>query len=158
MNVGSICAFRPLPLGLPGKPRQSDFHQFPIPDFGDAFALKSRHDPAEITCMFFGVTNMYFPARQPKWVAPGTAAAWNGVAAPGEIGRPGDLPVPVGQQLRRWGALLALAGMALPGMGAAQASDRRPPAVAAPRAAPSPTPPGPPPGPRHPTTPRAPTP
>ena len=68
---------------------------------------------------------MYFPARQPKWVAPGTAAAWNGVAAPGEIGRPGDLPVPVGQQLRRWGALLALAGMALPGMGAAQASDRR---------------------------------
>src|SRR5207253_151089 len=114
MNVGSICAFRPLPLGLPGKPRQSDFHQFPIPDFGDAFALKSRHDPAEITCMFFGVTNMYFPARQPKWVAPGTAAAWNGVAAPGEIGRPGDLPVPVGQQLRRWGALLALAGKPLP--------------------------------------------
>ena len=78
---------------------------------------------------------MYFPARQPKWVAPGTAAAWNGVAAPGEIGRPGDLPVPVGQQLRRWGALLALAGMALPGMGAAQASDRRPPAVAAARTA-----------------------
>ena len=78
---------------------------------------------------------MYFPARQPKWVAPGTAAAWNGVAAPGEIGRPGDLPDPVGQQLRRWGALLALAGMALPGMGAAQASDRRPPAVAAARTA-----------------------
>ncbi|MDQ1501769.1 MAG: hypothetical protein QOI86_5109, partial [Actinomycetota bacterium] len=79
--------------------------------------------------MFFEITSMYFAVRPRGWVAPGAAAAWNGVATPGEIGRPGDLPVTVGQQLRRWGALLALAGLALPGL-SAQAAHRRPPAVA----------------------------
>jgi hypothetical protein len=52
------------------------------------------------------------------------------MATPGEIGRPGDLPVPLGHQLRRWGALLAVAGLALPGVSAARADERRPPAVA----------------------------
>ncbi|HEV7862596.1 MAG TPA: hypothetical protein VGR20_07850, partial [Acidimicrobiia bacterium] len=69
---------------------------------------------------------MYFAASRHRWVAPGAAAAWDGVATPGEIGRPGDLPVPVGQQLRRWGALLALAGLALPGVIATRAAERRP--------------------------------
>ncbi len=54
---------------------------------------------------------------------------WDAVATPGEIGRPGDLPVPVGQQLRRWGALLALAGLALPSVSAARMT-AGPPAVA----------------------------
>ena len=59
-------------------------------------------------------------------MAPGTAAAWNGVATPGELGRPGDLPVSGRQQLRRWAALLALAGMlTVPGSGAAQATEGR---------------------------------
>jgi len=62
-------------------------------------------------------------------MSPATAVAWDGVATPGEIGRPGDLPVPAGQQLRRWGALLALAGLALPGVSAARIADGRPPAV-----------------------------
>ena len=62
-------------------------------------------------------------------MAPGAAAAWNGVATPGELGHPGDLPVPARQQFRRWGALVALAAMLLPGSGAAQASDGRPPAA-----------------------------
>jgi hypothetical protein len=51
------------------------------------------------------------------------------VATPGELGRPGDLPVPVGQQLRRWGALLALAGLALPGVSADRQIARRPAVV-----------------------------
>ncbi|HYH52068.1 MAG TPA: lytic transglycosylase domain-containing protein [Acidimicrobiia bacterium] len=63
-------------------------------------------------------------------VAPGAPFAWDGVATPGEIGRPGDLPVPVGQQLRRWGALLALAGLALPDVTAARLGDRSPTEVA----------------------------
>ncbi len=98
--------------------------------FGHQTALKSRRDPAEMTHMFFGITNLYFSVRPDRWVAPGAAASWDGVATPGEIGRPGDLPVPLGQQLRRWGALLALAGLALPGVSAARASAGRPPAVA----------------------------
>jgi soluble lytic murein transglycosylase-like protein len=57
------------------------------------------------------------------------AGDWDGVATPGEIGQPGDLPVPVGQQLRRWGALLALAGLALPGVSATRTAARQPPAV-----------------------------
>src|SRR5687767_8700057 len=61
--------------------------------------------------MFFRITDLYFPA---------------GVATPGEIGRPGDLPVPAGQQLRRWGALLALAGLALPGFSSGGLTDGRP--------------------------------
>ena len=61
---------------------------------------------------------------------PGAPYAWDGVAVPGEIGRPGDLPTPVGQQLRRWGALLALAGLALPGVTAARTADRGPSEVA----------------------------
>lgn len=63
-------------------------------------------------------------------LSPGTPYAWDGVATPGEIGRPGDLPVPVGQQLRRWGALLALAGLALPSVSAARLAVGGPPAVA----------------------------
>jgi Transglycosylase SLT domain len=64
-------------------------------------------------------------------VAPGAAGSWNGVATAGELGRPGDLPVPARQQFRRWAALLALAGITLPGAAAAQASDRRLPGVVA---------------------------
>jgi len=83
--------------------------------------------------MLFEITDLYFPGRRrpEEWVAPGAAAAWNGVASPGELGRPGDLPVPARQQVRRWGALLALAAMTLPGAGVAQADDRRPPAAVA---------------------------
>ena len=62
-------------------------------------------------------------------LAPGTPYAWDGVATPGEIGRPGDLPVPVGQQFRRWGALLALAGLALPSVSGARLAAGGPPAV-----------------------------
>jgi soluble lytic murein transglycosylase-like protein len=79
--------------------------------------------------MFLEITRMYFRSRRRPWVEPGKAAAWDGVATPGEIGRPGDLPVPAGQQVRRWAALLALAALALPGAGAAQASDGRPTTV-----------------------------
>jgi hypothetical protein len=72
---------------------------------------------------------LYFPEPRPRcreWVAPGAAAAWHGVATPGELGKPGDLPVSGRQQLRRWGALLALAGMmTVPGSGAAQATEGR---------------------------------
>ena len=57
--------------------------------------------------------------------------SWDGVATPGEIGRPGDMPVPVGQQLRRWGALLALAGLAVPGVSSGRVSEHRPAEVAA---------------------------
>lgn len=56
--------------------------------------------------------------------------AWDGVATPGEIGRPGELPAPAGQQLRRWGALLALAGLALPGVSAGRVARQQPPEVA----------------------------
>jgi soluble lytic murein transglycosylase-like protein len=80
------------------------------------FSLKSGHDPAEITYMFFQITDLYFPA-------------WDGIATPGEIGRPGDVPVPAGQQLRRWGALLALAGLALPGFSSGGLTDGRPAAI-----------------------------
>ena len=76
--------------------------------------------------MFLRITYVYFRPRRRDWIEPGKAPAWDGVATPGEIGRPGDLPVPAGQQLRRWAALLTLAALALPGPGAAQASDRRP--------------------------------
>jgi soluble lytic murein transglycosylase-like protein len=48
------------------------------------------------------------------------------VATPGELGRPGDLPLPVGQQLRRWGALLALAGLTLPGVSAGRVARQQP--------------------------------
>jgi soluble lytic murein transglycosylase-like protein len=106
------------------------------------FALKSRRNPAEITRMFFRITLLSFrdvrqraierhPSAQATGEgAPGTFMAWDGVAMPGEIGRPGDLPVPVGQQLRRWGALLALAGLALPGVSAERMARRQPPEVA----------------------------
>jgi soluble lytic murein transglycosylase len=97
--------------------------------FDAEFPLKSGHDPAEITHMFFGITDLYFAPRPQSALPPGAAISWDGVAAPGEIGRPGDLPVPVGQQLRRWGALLALAGLALPGVSAVRQADGRPPAV-----------------------------
>lgn len=56
--------------------------------------------------------------------------SWDGVATPGELGRPGDIPVPIGQQLRRWGALLALAGLALPGIRADRIAEHRPAEVA----------------------------
>jgi len=94
--------------------------------FREAIRLKSGRDPAEITYMFFEITAVYFGQGQRRWIEPGKAAAWDGVATPGELGRPGDLPVPAGQQLRRWAALLTLAALALPGAGAAQASERRP--------------------------------
>jgi soluble lytic murein transglycosylase-like protein len=93
--------------------------------------------------MFFRITYLYFRAarrraaeRHPSAQAtaagfePGRLGAWDGVATPGEIGRPGDLPVPVGQQLRRWGALLALAGLALPGVSAGRVGRQQPPEVA----------------------------
>ena len=79
--------------------------------------------------MFFGITDLYFASRPTPPVPPATAVDWDGVATPGEIGRPGDLPVPAGQQVRRWGALLALAGLALPGVSAGRLADARPPAV-----------------------------
>jgi soluble lytic murein transglycosylase-like protein len=56
--------------------------------------------------------------------------SWDGVATPGQLGRPGDLPVPVGQELRRWGALLALAGLALPGVSADRLAEQRRPEIA----------------------------
>ncbi|MDQ1568276.1 MAG: hypothetical protein QOF96_3156 [Actinomycetota bacterium] len=82
--------------------------------------------------MFFQITGLYFLGRREHWVAPGTARAWDGVATPGEIGPPAAGALPLGQQLRRWGALLALGGLALPGISAAAAvADDRPPVVAA---------------------------
>jgi soluble lytic murein transglycosylase-like protein len=110
--------------------------------FQPDFALKSGRNPAEITCMFFRIIDLYFSAarrrgaeRHPSAQAaaaavPGAFMAWDGVATPGELGRPGDLPVPVGQQLRRWGALLALAGLALPGVSAGRVARQQPPEVA----------------------------
>ena len=92
--------------------------------------------------MFFQITDLYFaPLRgrhhrtavrrhESSGVRMGAAPEWDGVASPGDIGRPGDLPVPVGQQLRRWGALLALAGIALPGVSAGRDAAGIPPAVA----------------------------
>jgi hypothetical protein len=92
--------------------------------------------------MSFRITWLYFRARRraaaerhPSAQAtsasvPGLFMAWDGVATPGEVGRPGDLPLPVGQQLRRWGALLALAGLALPGVSAGRVARQQPPEVA----------------------------
>ena len=95
------------------------------------FALKGRCEAAEMTHMFFRITSLSFQEQQAAaGITPGAARHWDGQASPGEIGRPGDLPVPVGQQLRRWGALLALAGLALPAASAARAAHGRPPEVA----------------------------
>jgi soluble lytic murein transglycosylase-like protein len=92
--------------------------------------------------MFFRITRLYFSVarrraigRHPSAQAiatplPVAFMAWDGVATPGEIGRPGDLPVPPGEQLRRWGALLALAGLALPGVSAGRMARQEPPEVA----------------------------
>lgn len=95
--------------------------------------------------MFFRITYLCFSAARRRAAAaerhpsaqatagvarPGPFSAWDGVATPGEIGRPGDLPVPAGQQLRRWGALLALAGLALPGVSAGRVARQQPPEVA----------------------------
>src|SRR5688500_61525 len=92
--------------------------------------------------MFFRITSLYFSVarrraaeRHPSaqtTAGPlrGAVMAWYGVATSGEVGRPGDLPVPVGQQLRRWGALLALAGLALPGGSAGRVARQQPPEVA----------------------------
>lgn len=94
--------------------------------------------------MYFRITGLSFRAarrrasaaeRHPSAYAsgggvPGPFMAWDGVATPGEIGRPGDLPVAAGQQLRRWGALLALAGLALPGVSAGRVARQQPPEVA----------------------------
>ncbi len=63
-------------------------------------------------------------------VAPGSVMSWDGVATPGQLGRPGDLPASPGQQLRRWGALLALAGLALPGVSVERLAEQRRPEVA----------------------------
>jgi Transglycosylase SLT domain len=94
--------------------------------------------------MFFGITRLYFSVarrrraavlRHPSsglgvataGVLPGGLLSWDAMATPGQLGRPGDLPVPPGQELRRWGALLALAGLALPGVSAGRlaAAERR---------------------------------
>src|SRR5687768_8916427 len=95
-----------------------------------------------MTCMYFRITSLYFRPRRRRAIerhpsasatggaVPGPFMALDGVATPGEIGRPGDLPVPVGQQLRRWGALLALAGLALPGVSAERIARQQPPEVA----------------------------
>jgi soluble lytic murein transglycosylase-like protein len=89
-----------------------------------------------ITCLCFRAARRRAAAeRHPSAQAtgagvPGPFMAWDGVATPGEIGRPGDLPLPVGQQLRRWGALLALAGLALPGISAGRVTRQQPPEVA----------------------------
>ena len=94
--------------------------------------------------MFFRITSLYFSVarrraalRHPSsqataraGVLPGAVVAWDGVATPGQLGRPGDLPVPAGQELRRWGALLALAGVALPGVSAGHLAEQRRPEVA----------------------------
>lgn len=58
-----------------------------------------------MTRMFFGITSVLFPA----------SPVWPGVAQPLDpLGQPG---VPTaGRTLRRWGALFALAGVALPGV------------------------------------------
>jgi soluble lytic murein transglycosylase-like protein len=66
---------------------------------------------------------MYFcnssHTRSPVAAAP----AWPGVATPGALGQPGAAPpIRLGHELRRWAALLALAGVALPGTAAARTS------------------------------------
>ena len=63
-------------------------------------------------------------------VVPGAVMSWDGVATPGQLGRPGDLPASHGQQLRHWGALLALAGLALPGVSVERLAEQRRPEVA----------------------------
>jgi len=93
--------------------------------------------------MSFKITDLWFAGGPRSWIEPGRAAAWDGVATPGALGRPGDLPVPARQQLRRWTALLVLAALALPGAGAAEASDHRPGAPASPAAPASPGAPAP---------------
>jgi soluble lytic murein transglycosylase-like protein len=130
---GRFALFVPYPSPCQGNLSSLNSINCQPVDFGGGFALKSGDESAEITYMLFGITDLYFPGRRRpgKWVAPGAAAAWNGVASPGELGRPGDLPVPARQQVRRWGALLALAAMTLPGAGVARADDRRPPAQVA---------------------------
>jgi soluble lytic murein transglycosylase-like protein len=94
--------------------------------------------------MFFRITSLYFsvarrraarrhPSSQPMptaGVGPGAIMSWDGVATPGQIGRPGDLPASPGQELRRWGALLALAGLALPGVSASRLAAQSRPEVA----------------------------
>jgi hypothetical protein len=93
--------------------------------------------------MFFRITDLYFsvargramrrhPSSAPMaGVAPGQIMSWDGVATPGVLGRPGDLPVAPGQQLRHWGALLALAGLALPGVTASREAQIRQPGTVA---------------------------
>jgi soluble lytic murein transglycosylase-like protein len=128
-------------LGNVANPFASNCHGT---SFQPEFALKSGRNPAEITRMFFRTTYLYFSVARRRAAAadrhpsaqatggatPGPFMAWDGVATPGEIGRPGDLPAPVGQQLRRWGALLALAGLALPGVSAGRVARQQPPEVA----------------------------
>src|SRR5713101_3438734 len=98
MDVGSICGF-----STPTPPPARETSPASFPSIANAgvpagdFALKSGDEPAEITHMLFGITGLYFPGRpaaKTAWVSPGAAGAWNGVATPGEIGTPGDLPVP----------------------------------------------------------------
>jgi transglycosylase-like protein with SLT domain len=92
--------------------------------------------------MFFRITDLYFrvarrraahrhpSAQATAGLLPGAVMSWDGVATPGELGRPGDMPVPIGQELRRWGALLALAGLAVPGVSAGRVAGHRPAEVA----------------------------
>src|SRR5258708_39922348 len=115
-------AWETSPASFPAISNAGHFQVLPPGRFRAGIAaLKSGRDPAEITFMFFGITNMYFPVARRGGVVPGAASAWDGVATPGEVGRPGDLPVPLGPQLRRWGAPRAVARLALPGGGGARA-------------------------------------
>src|SRR5712691_4874104 len=76
-----------------------------------------------MTHMFFRITDLYFCNSSNTRLPVAGAPAWPGVATPGVIGQPGAAPpAGTGHQLRRWAALLALAGFALPGTAAARAS------------------------------------
>ena len=83
-------------------------------------SLKSRREAAEITCMYFGVTRLYFTVRRNRPVLFDQDRVEDARRA----------TFPLGQQVRRWAALLALAGVALPGLSSARLAVGGPPAVA----------------------------
>ena len=74
--------------------------------------------------MFFRITSVYF--RRLSWSRT-TPVPSRPVLFDQDAPEPVALPAPAGQNLRRWGALLALAGLALPGLTTAQlGGDGRP--------------------------------